>query len=42
MRTFESEPMQIPMPRSQMRWTGAKPSPRFASVVGVMQTLADA
>ena len=27
MRTFESEPMQIPIPRSHSCSTGAKPSP---------------
>ena len=42
MRTFESEPMQIPIPRSQSAATGAKPSPRFASVVGHTQTRAPA
>ena len=41
-RTFESEPMQISIPRSSRRSTGAKPSPRFASVVGQRQTRAPA
>ena len=40
MRTFESEPMHMPMPRSQSSCTGAKPSPRLASVVGQTQTRA--
>ena len=42
MRTFESEPMQMPIPRSRTRSTGRKPSPRFASVVGQTQIRAPA
>ena len=42
MRTFESEPMQIPISRWQTRATGRKPSPRFASVVGQTQMRAPA
>ena len=42
MRTFESEPMQIPMPAHAESSTGANPSPRFASVVGQTQTRAPA
>ena len=37
MRTFESEPMHMPISRWQTRATGRKPSPRFASVVGQAQ-----
>ena len=36
-RAFESEPMQMGMPRSRTRSTGKYPSPRFASVVGQTQ-----
>src|SRR5438045_2113555 len=42
MRTFESEPMQMPMLRLHTRSTGRKPSPRFDSVVGHAQTRAPA
>ena len=42
MRTFESEPMHMPMPRWSTRSTGRKPSPRFASVVGHAQMRAPA
>ena len=39
-RTFESEPMQIGMPRVRTRSAGRKPSPRSASVVGQAQIVA--
>src|SRR5436309_3476033 len=42
MRTFESEPMQMPTARVHTRSTGTKPSPRFASVVGHAQMRAPA
>ena len=42
MRTLESEPMQIPMPRVRTRSTGRKPSPRSASVVRHAQIRAPA
>ena len=41
-RTFESEPMHMPIPRWRTRSTGRKPSPRFASVVGHTQMRAPA
>ena len=40
MRTFESEPMQIGMPRVRTRSAGRNPSPRSASVVGQAQIVA--
>jgi hypothetical protein len=42
MRTFESEPMQMPMLREQTRSTGRNPSPRSASVVRHAQMRAPA